>query len=142
MNTEKAYNSRVGFWLRVILTGLLVLVALAAGFFVFRMHSEGRIALREAKNVKLALMTADIEAYGAGTTIYAPEKSDGLAGGVMEKVEKYAGVSEGVTLLEYDRKTREIRQFTCKSPHYLVSYSYDGSEELWTVDYLWRIFVY
>ena len=128
--------------IKIILILAVVVFVLLAGFFVFKVHSEGRMALREAKNIKLSLITADIEMYGMGKSIYAPERHDGLADGVMAQVERYAGVSEGVTLLSYDRTTREVLMFTYSTPHYLVSYEYDGTEEYWTVDYKWRIFVY
>ena len=100
------------------------------------------MALREAKNVRLALATADIEMYGRGKTIYSPEMHDGLEEGVMDAVERYAGVSDGVTLLSYDRQTREIKMFTYRTDHYLITYILTDSGEEWFVDYLWRIFVY
>lgn len=128
--------------IKIILIVTAVLFILLAAFFVFKVHSEGRMALREAKNIKLALITADIEMYGVGKTIYAPEHHNGLADGVAEKLERYAGTSEGVTLLSYNRTTREVAMFTYTTPHYLVRYEYDGVQENWTVDYMWRIFVY
>ena len=142
MKTEQDYNKRWVFWLKVLLILAAVVFILLAAFFVFKVHSEGRFALREAKNIKLALITTDIEMYGRGKSIYSPERHDGLTDGVMVYVERYAGVHEGVTLLSYDRENREILMFEYKTPHYLVHYEYDGSDEHWTVDYLWRIFVY
>lgn len=142
MGTERNYNRRWVFWLKFFLILAVVVFVLLAGFFVFKVHSEGRMALREAKNVRLALVTADIEMYGAGKTIYSPETATGLADGVMEAVERYSGVSEGVTLLSYDRETREVRMFTYKTPHYMITYILTDSGEEWFVDYLWRIFVY
>ena len=142
MGTEQNYNRRWVFWLKFFLILAVAVFVLLAGFFVFKVHSEGRMALREAKNVRLALVTADIEMYGAGKTIYSPETATGLADGVMEAVERYSGVSEGVTLLSYDRETREVRMFTYKTPHYMITYILTDSGEEWFVDYLWRIFVY
>ena len=142
MGTEQNYNRRWVFWLKFALILVVLVFVLLAGFFVFKVHSEGRMALREAKNVRLALTTADIEMYGAGKSIYSPEMHNGLEDGVMEAVEKYAGVSDGVTLLSYDRKNREIKMFTYKTQHYMITYILTDSGEEWIVDYLWRIFVY
>ena len=102
METERNYNRRWVFWLKFALILAVLVFVLLAGFFVFKVHSEGRMALREAKNIRLALATADIEMYGRGKTIYSPEMHDGLEEGVMEAVERYAGVSEN------DPKIRKI----------------------------------
>ncbi len=142
MGTEQNYNRRWVFWLKFFLILAVAVFVLLAGFFVFKVHSEGRMALREAKNVRLALVTADIEMYGAGKTIYSPETATGLADGVMAAVERYAGVREGVTLLSYDRENREVKMFTYKTPHYMITYILTDSGDEWFVDYLWRIFVY
>ena len=61
METPQEHNKRqVVNVIRVILIVTAVLFILLAAFFVFKVHSEGRMALREAKNIKLALITADI----------------------------------------------------------------------------------
>ncbi|MBR6256850.1 MAG: hypothetical protein IKR23_05670 [Lachnospiraceae bacterium] len=142
MENEKSYNKSTIRVIKFILITAVVVFILLAAFFVFKVYSEGRFALREAKNVKLALYTTDIELYPAGKCVYAPERYDGLADGVIENVEKYAGVSSGVTILSYDREEREILMFTYSANNYLVRYEYDGENEHWTVDYLWRILVY
>lgn len=128
--------------IRLLLIAAAAVFILLVAFFVFKVHSEGRFALRDAKNVRLAMMTSDIELYGVGKCIYAPEHMNGLAERTVADIERYAGVKDGVTLLSYDRKNREILKFTYKTSHYLVTFTYDGEVENWTVDYLWRIFVY
>ncbi|MBP5608067.1 MAG: hypothetical protein J6X66_07345 [Lachnospiraceae bacterium] len=142
MSTEQDYNRRWIFWLKIFLILAAVVFILLAAFFVFKVHSEGRFALREAKNIKLAMLTSDIEQYGVGKSIYMPERHNGLSDAAMLAIERYAGVDDGVTLLSYDRKSREVKMFTYRTLHYLVTYTYDGEREDWTVDYLWRIFVY
>ena len=142
MGTEQNYNRRWAVWLKFALILAVLVFVLLAGFFVFKVHSDGRIALREAKNIRMALTTADIEMYGVGKSIYAPETHNGLTESAMAAVEKYAGVSDGVTLLSYDRESREVRMFTYKTDHYLVTYILTDTGEEWFVDYLWRIFVY
>ena len=143
METPQEHNKRqVVNIIKFIIIAMVVVFILLAGFFVFKVHSEGRFALREAKNIRLAMMTADIEQYGVGKSIYAPERHTGLSDAALEAIARYAGVEDGVTLLSYDRKTRDVKMFTYKTPHYLVTYTYDGDQEDWTVDYLWRIFVY
>ncbi len=143
METPQEHNKRqIVNIIRFLLIAAAVVFILLAAFFVFKVHSEGRFALREAKNIKLAMLTSDIEQYGVGKSIYMPERHNGLSDAAMLAIERYAGVDDGVTLLSYDRKSREVKMFTYRTPHYLVTYTYDGEREDWTVDYLWRIFVY
>ena len=142
MNTEQAYNRRWVFWVKFFFVLSVVVFLLLVAFFVFKVHSEGRITMREAKNIRMALVTADIELYPNGKCIFAPERANGLTSGVMDTVERLAGASDGVTLLSYDKKNREILLFTYRTDKYLVTYSYVNGEEHWMVDYLWKIFEY
>ncbi|MCR5120452.1 MAG: hypothetical protein K6B44_12635, partial [Lachnospiraceae bacterium] len=127
---------------RIILAAVLCAIILLAAFFVFRVHSEGRFALREAKNVRMALLTSDIEAYGVRKCIYDPLSPDGMSDAARQAVRIYAGVRDGVMLIGYDIKTRDITRFTYTTDHYLVTFDKDDDNEEWRVDYLWRIFVY
>ncbi|MBR3306841.1 MAG: hypothetical protein IKI75_06275 [Lachnospiraceae bacterium] len=142
MENTTSRKISMDFVFRFLLIVAVVALLVTAAFYVFHVHSRARFALREAKNVRLALATADIEMYPTGGCIYAPEKRNGLADGVMEKVKRYAGVSEGVTLLDYDKKNREILRFTYRTENYLVSYDHEGEDGGWRVDLLTRIFVY
>ncbi len=143
METPQEHNKRqITSIIRFLLIAAAVVFILLVAFFVFKVHSEGRFALREAKNIKLAMITSDIEQYGVGKSIYMPERHSGLSDAALLAIKRYAGVDDGVTLLSYDRKEREVKMFTYKTAHYLVTYTYDGEGEDWTVEYLWRIFVY
>ena len=126
----------------VIICIVVIAIACAVAFTLFRIHSQGRFALREGKNIRLALITTDIELYPAGATIYAPERAGGLAPGVLDNVKKFADVNGIVNLISYDRTKREIRQLTYNTGRYLVTFTSDGTKEYWTVDYLWKILDY
>lgn len=123
-----------------------VIVLTMVGVFVFymvRTFSGGRVALREAKNIRLAMVSADIEAYGAGRSIYAPERAEGLAPGVREKIEHLADINGELRLISYKKSERLITGFTYKKSRYLVTFSVDDKgAESWKVDYLLPIMDY
>jgi hypothetical protein len=128
--------------LAVIITAVVIVVGGFVVFNIFRIHSNGRIALREGKNIRLALVATDIELYPSGGNIFSPERANGLTPGVMESVKRLADVNGDLMLVAYDRNNREIRKLTYNTGDYLVTYESDGIKEYWTVDYLWKILDY
>ena len=127
-----------------VIIGVIVLAAACfIAFFIFNVHSKGRFALREAKNIRLALVATDIELYPAGNSIYAPERASGLAPGVMDSVKRLADVNGEVMLSMYDKNSREIIRLSYKTSDYLVTYDKSESgKEAWTVCYMWKILDY
>ena len=129
--------------LAVILGAVLLTLIGFCAFYVVRAFSGGRIALREAKNIRLAMTSADIEAYAAGTSIYAPERADGLATGTKEKIEFLADINGELRLTSYRKKDRQITGFIYRKSRYMVTFSVDEKgEENWKVDYLLPIMDY
>ena len=80
----------LGKVIKFILIAVGLFIIGIAVFMFFRIRSNAKDALRDAKNVYLALYTTDIEYYAQGKTIYDHSKPDGMAEGVKEKVEMLA----------------------------------------------------
>ena len=129
--------------LTVIICAIILVACCFVAFLIFKINGNGRFALREAKNIRLALVATDIELYPSGNTIYAPERASGLTPGVIDSVKRLADVNGELMLVSYDKVNREIRRMTYKTDRYLVTYvaSDDGTES-WEVDYLWKILDY
>ncbi len=126
--------------LKIFLIAFGILVVAAIAFTFFKIDTDGRHALREAKNVKLALRTIDIEYYGKGSTVYNPESMNGLSPGVIEEVRKLMPSSEGeVTILSYDKKKREITGLLYITGHYQIIYLEDKDKTEWSINYMWQI---
>lgn len=123
-------------------------ILIAAGLFVigiavftfFKVHSNAKNALRDAKNVYLALYTTDIEYYAQGKTIYDHSQADGLAEGVKEKVKRLADSDGAYIITSYSKRNREITGMQYRSGHYLVTFTKKDGREIWTVDYSLRIY--
>ena len=62
---------------------VLLLFLGTIAFSYFHITTQGRLILREGKNVKLALDMLDVEYYGKQKSVYDSEKRNGLAEGVQ-----------------------------------------------------------
>ena len=122
---------------------LIVLVALFIGFvlvFVIKIQVDGRNALRQAKNVKLALRAADIQMYGKGTSIYDPSERYGLREGADEKVNELYTPQGKYRITSYDSKKHELTGFIYEVGRYTVTYDQDGNKVKWDVDIRYNIY--
>jgi hypothetical protein len=120
----------------ILFVVLIILVIGAPIFFYFNVDSKARSALREAKNVKMALEMVDIEYYSQSSSIYDGTKADGLREGVVEKVYKLLEQDGEIVLQSYSQKKREIKALTYTNSHYEVYYYYDEQEgDQWRVRY-------
>ncbi len=131
--------------IRIAVIGVLVLIGLIcfALFAWYRLYSGGRLALREAKNIRLAVTAVDIEAYAAGASVYAPDRAEGLAVGVHDKIEYLADINGDFRLTGYDKKNHEVTGMTYRTKRYLVTFFKDtNGKETWTVDYMFKILDY
>lgn len=127
----------------VLLMLLLLLVIGVPTFTYFKVTTDGRFALREAKNVNMAFQMLSIEYYGKDISIYNPYSSNGLNEGVAERLADVTENRGDIRLLSYDRNTRKVHKFTYETDNVRVTYSLreDGTNE-WKVDYLWNIWIY
>ena len=135
-------NSKVNILntIKFILIAVGILVILAALFAVIKLKVGARAALREAKDVQMALETTDVEMYAVGKTIYNPQKAYGIEDGVKEKVEEIATVGGKYYVTSYSTARREITGMKYKSGNYIVYYSKKGEGIDWDVDYILRVY--
>ena len=130
----------VGFIARII---LVVVIALIVGLSVFtcvRISVGANDALREAKNVHMALRAADIEMYAAKKTVYNPTKKNGVEEGVKEKADQIFVSTGEYKITSYNSKAHEITGFQYEIGNYLVTYEKDGKHYSWDVDYVLRVY--
>ena len=127
----------------VLIIGLIVFVIGIAAFTYFRITTEGRLALRKGKNVKLALDMLDIEFYREKKTVYNPNRPDGLEQGVRERLNDIVGDDGRFNIVSYDRNKRRIEYMIYEEENYRVIYRYDEDDgDIWKVEYIVTIFDY
>jgi len=120
-------------YIKIALLVLIVTCIIVGPFMtVAYVNSQARIALREAKNVKLAFEMLTVEYYGLGRVIYKPDSPNGFAAGVQERID-----------LLMEKETREVIKFIYENEHYRVIYDVSNqAEENWTVDYILPVLKY
>ena len=119
-----------------------VLVFGAAAVFAVKVQIDGRNALREAKNIRLALRSADIEMYAKNMSIYNPQRKNGIEAGVKGKVERLF-VPEGTySITSYNKSKHELTGMTYRKGHYIVTFEKNEDNISWRVDYLYNIYRY
>lgn len=119
-----------------------VLIIGAVAVFAVKLQIEGRNALREAKNIRLALRSADIEMYAKNMSIYNPQRKNGIEAGVKGKVEQIY-VPEGTyAITSYNKSKHELTGMTYRKGHYIVTFVKTDERIIWDVDYLLNIYTY
>lgn len=138
---EKDYKrAKIRHFRNVVLILLAVLLLSVPVFGYFRIQTGSHLALREAKNIKLAFDMLSVEYYGSGKSIYNSRRPDGLADGVKERVLETTESKGDVRILEYDKNKRTLKAFVYETGHYRVNYTLDDTKaEHWDVDYLWSV---
>ena len=127
---------------RVILVTVVALIVGLAVFTFFKIRVGAKDALREAKNVRMSLRSADIEMYAAGKSIYNPLRKRGIEEGVKEKVELLFVPSGDYKITSYDSKKHELTGMEYECGNYLVTFGKDGDAISWDVDYILRVYSY
>lgn len=139
-NQKKEYIKRAK---NVIIILLLLLLLGIPSFAYFRIATDGRFALREAKNVNQAFKMLAIEYYGKSLSIYNPHSPSGLADGIDERLKDVTENRGEIRLLSYDIYTRTVYKFTYETENIRVTYSLrEGEVNEWKVDYLWNLWTY
>ena len=128
---RKALFRRIMLYIVVI--AALVVVAVFV-FRQFKIYSNARLKLREAKNIKITLEMLNTEYYAAGMSIY-DEKADGnLRKGALAYVEKIQGELKGtVKLTGYNSSKREITGLEYETEEYIVRYYTKDEGDVWQV---------
>lgn len=131
---------------RVIVVALIiaaVIIAITIVFRQFRLYSDARIALREAKNIKISLEVADMELYGAGLSIYDETAEGNLRKGAVTYVNKMQGELQGTyKLTGYDSSRHKITGFEYELEKFIVRYKYNEDGDTWQVFQIKELLTY
>lgn len=113
---------------------LAIIVVFTFLFHKFRIYSNARLALREAKNVKMSLDMINTEYYAIGVSIYDDSVEDNLKKGARDYVFKIQGNLKGdFKLTGYDSTKRLITGLEYETDDYIVRYSHVDDEDKWQV---------
>ena len=141
MEKEKSiFNVKKIFKVFCIIVAVLVIGAVVV--FAVKLQIDGRDALREAKNVRLALRSADIEMYAKSMSIYNPQRKNGIEAGVKGKVEQIYTPEGTYAITSYDKSKHELTGMTYRKGHYIVTFVKTDERIVWDVDYLLNIYRY
>lgn len=128
---------------RIIIIIAVIFVIGGMAFAKFAIDSKARNMFREAKNVQLAMDMLSIEYYGKEMTIFDGNKRNGLADGVLERIESLSGEKGDVFVTSYNAKKREVTGFSYERGMYRVTYRKDKDGiQHWDVDLLINVFKY
>ena len=130
----------LGSVLRIILIVFVVLFVGTCLFLIAKIRIDADSALRNAKNIRMSLRSADIEMYAQGKTIYNPSKKNGLEDGVKEKVERFAEAKGTYTITSYNMKEHELTGMTYRQGNYVVYFSKNGENITWDVNFLMNVY--
>ncbi len=127
----------------VLLALLIFLVIAAPAFLYFSISTQAHLALREAKNVKLATNLLAVEFYGTGSKLFDRSSLDGMTDTVRNRLMEVTRGEGTIRLMGYDAGEKEITAFIYEAGHIRVTYKKPvGGSELWTVDYIFRVAQY
>ena len=130
-------------WKKILIIAGIILAALIIGavtFTVFKIRSDAKEVLREAKNTRMALRSADIEMYAKGKSVFNPSNVNGIEDGVDTLVERIFTPGGEYCITGYDPVKHEITGMTYEKGHYFVTFQLKGEAIYWDVDY--RLNVY
>ena len=137
---EEQSRQRIHKLFKIIGIILAALIIGAAVFFVFKLKSDAKAVLREAKNTRMALRSADIEMYARGKSVFNPSNTNGIEDGVPGLVNQIY-TPEGVyKITGYNTKRHEITGMTYENGHFLVTFQMKGEAIYWDVDYRMNVY--
>lgn len=128
--------------LKVVLIVLLVLLVFGTPVIIyFRISADGRIALREAKNIKLSFQMISIEYYATGDSIYDNTRASGMGEGVRERIDEILELNGSIKITSYDTGNRMVTGFIYTTGSYQVIYTYDkNTGGSYRVNYIFKLF--
>ena len=141
IGTTTAYRRQM---ITMIIAGVAVIAAvLCVVFFWFGINAKARSALREAKDIRIAMKMKAIEKYGFGGSVYNPSAVNGMSQGVEEEVLKMAEADGQIILQAWDKETREPTAFTYQKDRYIVLFNKSDSGAIsWTGYYTFKLIEY
>ena len=137
---RKAFIRRILTYIAVI---IILVIVVSVVFRQFHIYSNARLALREAKNVKMSLEMINLEYYAAGISIYDDTAEGNLKKGAKAYVEKIQGNIDGlIRLTGYDSAKRLITGLEYETNEYIVRFTRHNEEETWTVSLIKELLKY
>lgn len=136
---KRIRRKRIRLAVTITVIAILIFVVL---FNYFKIMRGGRVAFKEAKNVKLALNMLEIEYYSKGKSVYEPGKKHGLSKESIERIHEILENDGVVDIISYDSEMRVVTGFTYQIDNYKVTYRYEDGEDKWDVDYFINLFNY
>ena len=142
MDKEREEQSRLRIYKFFKIIGIILaaLIIGAAVFFVFKLRSDAKAVLREAKNTRMALQSADIQMYGKNKTVFNPLSDDGMEDGTKGLVQQIYTPEGTYKITGYDTEKHQITGMTYEKGHFFVTFQQKGEAIYWDVDY--RLNVY
>ena len=128
---------------RIFRIVVIIVVALIVGtsiFFFFKTRAESKAALREAKNIRMALRILDIEMYAQEKSVYDPNELDGMTDYVESRVKLLANPEGDFSITSYSYKNHEVTGMTYRKGPYYVVFTNKGSDIEWDVTYMMQIY--
>ena len=141
MNNE---STRVAIWkaFKILLVVVLAAFVVLSIYMVWRVRRNADKVLREAKNVRMALSSADVEMYASGKTIYNPHRKNGLEDGVKEKVDLLVESKGTYNVTSYNSTEHELTGMTYREGNYIVYFSRNGDDISWNVNMIINVYHY
>ena len=74
----------------VVIITIVIAAVLCVIYFWFRINSGTRGAMREARDIRIAMKMKAVEQYGLGGKLYEPSAGNGMSKGMEEEILKMA----------------------------------------------------
>ena len=127
---------------KILLIIVIALIVGAAVFAFFKIRVDAKAALRDAKNVRMALRSVDVEMYAMSKTIYNPLEKNGLEKGVKEKADSIFISDGNYSITSYDTSHHELTGLTYRTGNYVVYFSKTGDNIRWSVNYILNVYMF
>lgn len=141
VGTTNLYRRRV---ITTVLTiAVITAVVLCVVFFWLRINSGTRQAMRQARDVRIAMKMKAVEQYGLGGVLFQPASRNGMAQGMEEEILNMAEAEGDIVLQAWDSEKNEPAAFTFQKDRYIIIFKMkeDGSA-IWTGYYTFKLLEY
>ena len=127
----------------LVTAAIIVAVILCVVFFWFRINSGTRQAMREAKDIRIAMKMKAVEQYGLGGTLYIPSARNGMAKDMEEEILKMAEADGDIELQAWNSETNEPAAFTFYKDRYIIIFKIDSNgSPIWSGYYTLKLIEY
>lgn len=137
------YRGRIirNLFLIIVFTGFVLCIV----FFWFHINSGTRRAMREARDIRIAMKMKAIEQYGLGLngSIYQATARNGMVDGMEEEILSLADADGEIVLQSWDSDNNEPAAFTFQKDRYIIIFKQkeDGSA-IWNGYYTLKLLSY